>query len=957
MPGNVPGESIETLFVELALKTERIEKDTEAALSKMEAQLKEKLHKPVDDANKKFIGLGEVGKASLQSIITSLVSTHNPLQAAVQGILTFNAGVQASAANGNQWAQSISGLTGKFAAWATALTVVVAGLGKVIQFLEMTAKQGLDAAARADSLTIGLATVAKNAGQNIDFVRQKIAQLQSQGIATGEAMETLMQFLTQKLPIENIEQLARAAQDMAVAFGRNSTETFQRFVYAITTGQTEVLRLVGVQKTATQMQEEYAQSLGKTREALTENERRLALINGILKQATGYTGLYENSLQAVGKQLGSLTRYISEGALALGQTLLPIMSLSVQGATLFWKEFQKMFVVVEKGAVVLKSDGTPQFTALGQAILNVSNAIKDTFLPMVKAAVEWMGTMAQRGTEIAAGFEPVMDAIKEFSGVVGGLLDFLDELWKMQHGGQSFAETMSAGFTALGQVVTLIAAMLMGFFQVVADGFENMNRLMKGESLRSIDEINQRADQAFKSAMLRFSGIQMEANRTYDTIEDIRTRRGAGAGAQPYPEEPGKEGPKFDYDKLGVQIADAIEQGRKAVDKAAERFNEQMRKFNEQVTEAMQRLSESLAKAEDKAREGHAKAVVKLEEEYAKQLEKLEKQKNEVLTQEEDRFHEQQTKEQADFLFELQRMEEDYTNDLTDAVQARDAKQVLQLMRQHDITKRRMFEDFERGGKAREEDHKKRLASIDQQEQDVRQRMAEALEERKADMRKALEEQLAEMEENYREQMRELIDSTSKQRTEMRAGMDKQLEDMKSTNRERIAEMVAHWADMEGINAEGAQKVLDAIDSIYGEDGSISVLLEDFLERMKRNEQITITIKEGPQEAPTAGSNRGRPGGGRQFGGFETASQATTVTYGEAGPEAALFMPMNGQWSLAQFAAMLGRGGGAGGRADQLDVNVNVTADGNFSPMFEDRLLGVIAEIIPQALPGARVNG
>ncbi len=951
MPAEQPGEAIETLFVQLSLKTEKLEKETEAALAKMEAQLKEKLHRPVDDANKKFIGLGEVGKASLQSIITSLVSTHNPLQAAVQGILTFNSGVQVAKQNGNEWATSIAGLTGKFAAWATALTVVVAGLGKVIQFLEQVAKQGLDAAARMDSLTIGLATVSKNAGQSIEFVREKLAGLQRTGIQTSEAAETLMQFLTQRLPIENIEQLARAGQDMAVAFGRNSTEVFQRFVYAITTGQNEVLRLVGINKTAIQMQEEYAATLGKTAKELTENERRLAVINGILKQATGYTGLYENSLQAVGKQLGSLTRYISEGALAFGQTLLPVMSLSVQGATLFWKEFQRMFVVVQHGAVVLKSDGTPQFTALGQAILNVANSIKDIFLPMVKAGVEWMGTMAQRGPEIAAGFAPLVDVFKEFGGVIVNLLDILDQLQKkLTHRG--FVEEMSTGFTALGQLITLIAAMLMGFFQVVADGFENLNRLMKGQALLTINEINERADQAFKSAMLRFSGIEMAADRTYDAIENVRAARGAKAGAQPYPEEPGKEGPKFDYSKIGVQLADAIEQGRKAVEKAAERFNEQMRKFNEQVTEAMQRLSESLAKAEDKAREQHAKAVVKLEEEYAKELEKLEKQKNEVLTQEEDRFHEQQTKEQADFLFELQRMEEDYTNDLTDAVQARDAKQVLQLMRQHDITKRRMYEDFERGGKAREEDHKKRLADIDKQEQDVRAKMAEALEERKADMRKALEEQLTEMEDNYREQMRQLIESSDKQRREMRDGMDKQLEDMKSTNRERITEMVAHWADMEGINAEGAQKVLDAIDSIYGEDGSISVLLDDFLKRMKRNEQITITIKEGPKQ-PASDSKRRT----EQLGGFMTASRATNVTFGEAGREAALFLPMNGQWTLAQFAEMLGRGGGGGGRSDQLDVNVHVTADGNFSPMFEDRLLGVIAEIIPQALPGSRVNG
>src|SRR3990167_1870246 len=154
MPGNQQGEPLDTLFIDLSLRTERLERETSEALNKLEQSLKDKAQRPVEETNKKFIGLGEVGKASLQYIVAALATTHNPLAALVQGVVTFNAGTQVAAQNGNVWAQSISGLTGKFAACVTTLTVVVAGLGKVIQFLEQTAKTGLDAAARADSLTI-----------------------------------------------------------------------------------------------------------------------------------------------------------------------------------------------------------------------------------------------------------------------------------------------------------------------------------------------------------------------------------------------------------------------------------------------------------------------------------------------------------------------------------------------------------------------------------------------------------------------------------------------------------------------------------------------------------------------------------------------------------------------------------------------------------------------------------
>src|SRR3990167_4366619 len=308
-------DAIETLFVDLSVRTEKLENDVKQALTKVESALRQGIGKPVDEAERKIIGMGDVFKAVGLSMVNTFAQTRDPFFTLTQGVQTANVAIQTAAASGNTAAASVAGLASGVATAATAFVVFLSILKPVTDQLMQMATQGQQLAARVDALRLGLGVIAKNAGQDIDFVTKKVEDLQRTGITTIESVEGVMQFLTQGLPIENIEKLARAGQDIAVAFGVNSTETFNRFVYAITTGNAEVLRMVGINKTASQMQEEFAEKIGTTASALTDLQKKQAMVDGIMQEAAGYAGLYEKSLESVGKKMTSLQRYTEEATL------------------------------------------------------------------------------------------------------------------------------------------------------------------------------------------------------------------------------------------------------------------------------------------------------------------------------------------------------------------------------------------------------------------------------------------------------------------------------------------------------------------------------------------------------------------------------------------------------------------------------------------------------------------
>lgn len=195
------------------------------------------------------------------------------------------------------------------------------------------ARDAVMMAARYETLGIVMEQAGKNAGYSSQQMRTFEKALQSAGIAMQESRQVLTRLSTAQVDLSKSAQLARAAQDLAVVGGINSSEAFSRLTYGITSAQVEVLRTIGLNVNFEQSYKNLASQIGKTTGELTGQERTQARVNAVLESAAKYTGIYEESMKTAGKQLSSLTRYFDNIKTMIGETGLDAFSYALQGVT------------------------------------------------------------------------------------------------------------------------------------------------------------------------------------------------------------------------------------------------------------------------------------------------------------------------------------------------------------------------------------------------------------------------------------------------------------------------------------------------------------------------------------------------------------------------------------------------------------------------------------------------
>lgn len=1041
------GDPIETYLIDLALKTDSVKADADKFMKDLENQLGQGSNRVANTVSSNLAGMSQAVITSTQSMITTLVQTKNPLAAISSGIMTFNGAVQSAAQSGASWAQSLTGLVGGLAALVTVLAVVTNGLQTVIGFMQKTAAEGEQLAARVQTLNTGLSVTAKNAGVSMDLVRQKIGELQASGITTQASMESLLKFLSQSMPIENIGKLSRAAQDMAVAFGKNSSETFDRFVYSIMTGNSQMLRMDGIMKTANQMQAEYAASIGKTANTLTALENRQAIVNGIIEAAKGYTGLYEKSLESLGKRIQSLPRYIEEGTLAFGETMTPALDLATTAAEKFWKQFQALFVVLQeveqdgvlKKIPVLLADGTQQLTPFGQKIRDAAQWFEDRLLPALLSVIKALPDMATQAGKVIDVFLPLtkleFNNFKTLVDVVIQLYKQLDSLFITLTKGTSIWEAISKSVEGFVLIATI-------GLSVTNSLITGLDQKLRGEATTAWTDWKDNAKNAINQVMAAMNPVdtskmtpdQMQAAYTKETglspfqqgymgapgggtvgggvqgpaavaqsggpeksqayldwlkahgenpyFVGAEDKRGAGTpAAKPEEDESVIAARKKAFLEGGKEIQNSFDQLNEAIIKSNEKFygpSGAVAKFNEDVVKAEQKLSDELTKALDKAREALAKAIARSEVQYGRQLADLDKQVNQAKADENKSYHEQQVQEEEAFQIKMRRLNQDYTMSMEDAIQNRDARGMLQLMRKHAVDVQRANEDQAGTVSKDEENHNKRLSSIDQQAQDQRDRLKEAHDQQLQDMRDQEKENEDQMQENYRDRMTELIKNADERRQEMIDAHAKELQDLKDGQANQMKAIVKHWADVGILDSTSAEDLLHKMDVYYGKNGKIEKLITDFVDRNLENEAIVITLKTGAEAVAAATPSTTKQttscppgqswsyiagacmpneviGHGYATGGVVHATKPTMAMFGEGGQgETAMFLPDNARMSLSQAGGLLS--GGSGGSKSALDVTLKVEASGTITPEFEDAILAKLADVVMMALPNARMD-
>jgi hypothetical protein len=255
--------------------------------------------------------------------------------------------------------------------------------------------------------------------------------------------------------------------------------------------------------------------------------------------------------------------------------------------------------------------------------------------------------------------------------------------------------------------------------------------------------------------------------------------------------------------------------------------------------------------------------------------------------------------EEAKFQEQMRQLKEKYLYNLEDALRERDARQVLRLQAQYGMDKTAAQNEHDL---KKSEDDAALAAEIAQIKSDRDKRMEEMRYEFELKKQRAAEDHAIEMQR------------------------------MEQDRQDKIRAMADAIAQELGMGQDGANAMYNMLSGIYGTNGSIGRLFDATYAKVVSNAEATYNkIKEYADKykkismsmsagttAPSGGGSGG--GGGKKVGGtygllgptstpmanggMIVASKPTNVTFGEAGSEAALFLPLN------KLSALMGAAGG-----------------------------------------------
>lgn len=449
-----------------------------------------------------------------------------------------------------------------------------------------------------------------------------------------------------------------------------------------------------------------------------------------------------------------------------------------------------------------------------------------------------------------------------------------------------------------------------------------------------------------------------------------------------------------------------------AVEEIEQESADKIADINEDSAKKLADIAKEAAKAREDAHEAYADGIEDLEREVSKKredilskskdsLKGLEKETDKAIEDERASFQKDELRETEDHLKDMRRLRMDFMDNLGDAVKSRDARAIVDLRRNYNREKSEREEDFNDKQQREREDRDQRLEEIREAEAEKAAEIMAAqeeelaqLEEYEAEKRAQLEESLAEQLETINEQEAEKLAAEEERRAEAIAKEEEAkaealakeqeaYEEAKAKEQERFEEqnakieeqyaqqlekMAEALADAEKINAEGAEKVFNALDKTFGLGGQIDKMMDAFSKRAQQKIKVQVDVEEqfnGPGAGSGSGKGSGKsypsasqgnnpsnpnaPGfaGGFAKGGRIIADRPTVALFGEGGAEMATFEPLDGgiRPSLQTDSGMMGG-----------DLNISATVAFENLPAGADErmMIEATSKVLVQAFQEAR---
>jgi len=380
-----------------------------------------------------------------------------------------------------------------------AVALATLGIGKYV-------KDSIKAASDLEGAFLGLQSIVEGQGRSFSKAKGFINDYVADGLVPlTDAVNAYKNLAARGYNDEQIQQVMERLKD-AAAFGRQSSYTLGQAVASATEGlKNENSILVdnaGVTKNVAKMWDEYAASIGKTANNLTQQEKIQAEVNGIMQETKFQVGDAAKYSDTLAGRLAMLSKTFADIRVNVGQAFTPIANYVIP--------------ILQKLANWLVRV-TTYFKYFMQAFFGVSSAQKQ-----VTAAVGG-GTAAQEsyGTAAQKAGSKVKKAAAEAKGSVAGfdeINSLADKTSEATDGGGSGGGT-DPGVGGIG------ADMGFGDFEMpevdtetIPKNIQAMADRVKG-SFKSMWESIKDFGSLFNGS---FSGIRSAIQPLYDAVEPIK---------------------------------------------------------------------------------------------------------------------------------------------------------------------------------------------------------------------------------------------------------------------------------------------------------------------------------------------------------------------------------------------------------------------------------------------------
>jgi len=301
---------------------------------------------------------------------------------------------------------------------ATKLNSALVGLGAVSAgvgvSLILFATRSFKAAAEVQELDNALQSIGQSTRYGYTQLALAVEAIQDVGITAAASQRAIIKLAQANVDLGQASELATVAQNLSVTASVNASDALQTLIFAITTGQTRMLRQIGITTGATEAFAIYGRTIGKSANELNMAERRQAVLNFILQEGTKVTGAFALAIQSPSKALKEMSDLTNNLQVAVGKRLLDAFS----GLILATFELYTKFTVA--------AEGTGTFSKFLDAMEKVLTKLADPFAKIATNLGNFIDKLDKSKIsvdEIAGTMEkvlPVAAAFATFFGIKAG---------------------------------------------------------------------------------------------------------------------------------------------------------------------------------------------------------------------------------------------------------------------------------------------------------------------------------------------------------------------------------------------------------------------------------------------------------------------------------------------------------------------------------------------------------